>query len=160
MKTIDKTTIMENTLKIHLDRILTQICKIMKKYEENPNSEENFLNIIYSHPIYKNRKEVEKFSSIIEKAGVNFKEKIMEIKDKSDMRQKRLVELQKINNFIDNNYEKLLMDINKEDKNLLLTSQLELSENDDLINDEIEEKQNKIKKIRENKKFLKKKEKI
>ena len=162
METLDKTIIMENTLKIILDRILTQISKIMKKYEENPNSEENFLNIIYSHPIYKNRKKVEKFSSIIEKAGVNFKEKIIEIKDKSDMRQKRLVELHQINNFIDNNYEKLLMDINKEEKNLLLTSQIELNENenDDLNNDEIEEKQNKIKKIRENKKFLKKKRKL
>ena len=82
MKTIDKSKILEKTLNIYLDRILTHMSKFMKKYEKSPGLIENILNVIYLHPIYKNRKTVEKFSSIVEKAGLNFKEKIIEIKEK------------------------------------------------------------------------------
>jgi hypothetical protein len=160
MKTIDKSKILEKTLNIYLDRILTHMSKFMKKYEKSPGLIENILNVIYLHPIYKNRKTVEKFSSIVEKAGLNFKEKIIEIKEKSEMKQKRVDELEQINNFIDFNYEKLLIDINKSKKNLLLPSQIEINENDEINNDNIEEKRNDIKKIRENKKFLKKKRKL
>ena len=160
MKTIDKSKILEKTLNIYLDRILTHMSKFMKKYEKSPGLIENILNVIYLHPIYKNRKTVEKFSSIVEKAGLNFKEKIIEIKEKSEMKQKRVDELEQINNFIDFNYEKLLIDINKSEKNLLLPSQIEINENYEINNDNIEEKRNDIKKIRENIKFLKKKRKL
>ena len=76
------------------------------------------------------------------------------------MKQKRVDELEQINNFIDFNYEKLLIDINKSEKNLLLPSQIEINENYEINNDNIEEKRNDIKKIRENIKFLKKKRKL
>ena len=58
METIDKAQITEKTLTLYLDRILTHISKFMIKYEKSPNFTENFLNIIYSHPIYKNRKKI------------------------------------------------------------------------------------------------------
>jgi len=157
MKTIDKTKIFEKTLNISLDRILTHISRFMKKYEQESNLIENILNVVYLHPIYKNRKTIQKFSEVIDKAGLNFKEKIIEIKEKSDMRQKRIDELDKINNFVDINYEKLLTDINKSERNLLSSPQIELNENDEVKSDE---KQKEIKKIRENKKFLKKKRKM
>ena len=160
MENIDKIKIIENDLNLYLDRILTHICKIIKKYENSPKLKEKILNIIYSHPIYKNRKKIEKFSSIIDKSGLNFKEKIIEIKEKSDMKKKRIDELQQINNFIDINYEKLLIDINKSEKKLLLPSQTETKENEEINNDNNEEKKNEIKKNRENKKFLKKKRKM
>ena len=160
METIDKAQIMEKTLNIYLDRILTHISKFMLKYEKSANFTENILNLIYSHPIYKNRKTVEKFSSIIEKAGLNFKEKIIEVKEKCDMKQKRVDELEQINNFIDINYEQLLTDINKGEKNLFLPTQIEINENDENNYDNLEERRNDIKKIRENKKFLKKKRKM
>ena len=160
MENIDKIQIIENDLNLYLDRILTHICKIIKKYENSPKLKEKILNIIYSHPIYKNRKKIEKFSSIIDKSGLNFKEKIIEIKEKSDMKKKRIDELQQINNFIDINYEKLLIDINKSEKKLLLPSQTETKENEEINNDNNEEKKNEIKKNRENKKFLKKKRKM
>ena len=160
MENIDKIQIIENDLNLYLDRILTHINKIIKKYENSPKLKEKILNIIYSHPIYKNRKKIEKFSSIIDKSGLNFKEKIIEIKEKSDMKKKRIDELQQINNFIDINYEKLLIDINKSEKKLLLPSQTETKENEEINNDNNEEKKNEIKKNRENKKFLKKKRKM
>ena len=160
MEIKDKIKIIESDLNLYLDRILTHICKIIKKYENSPKLKEKILNIIYSHPIYKNRKKIEKFSSIIDKSGLNFKEKIIEIKEKSDMKKKRIDELQQINNFIDINYEKLLIDINKSEKKLLLPSQTETKENEEINNDNNEEKKNEIKKNRENKKFLKKKRKM
>ncbi len=160
MEIKDKIQIIENDLNLYLDRILTHINKIIKKYENSPKLKEKILNIIYSHPIYKNRKKIEKFSSIIDKSGLNFKEKIIEIKEKSDMKKKRIDELQQINNFIDINYEKLLIDINKSEKKLLLPSQTETKENEEINNDNNEEKKNEIKKNRENKKFLKKKRKM
>ena len=158
MEIKDKIQIID--LNLYLDRILTHINKIIKKYENSPKLKEKILNIIYSHPIYKNRKKIEKFSSIIDKSGLNFKEKIIEIKEKSDMKKKRIDELQQINNFIDTNYEKLLIDINKSEKKLLLPSQTETKENEEINNDNNEEKKNEIKKNRENKKFLKKKRKM
>ena len=160
MEIKDKIKIIESDLNLNLDRILTHICKIIKKYENSPKLKEKILNIIYSHPIYKNRKKIEKFSLIIDKSGLNFKEKIIEIKEKSDMKKKRIDELQQINNFIDINYEKLLIDINKSEKKLLLPSQTETKENEEINNDNNEEKKNEIKKNRENKKFLKKKRKM
>ena len=160
MEIKDKIKIIESDLNLYLDRILTHICKIIKKYENSPKLKEKIFNIIYSHPIYKNRKKIEKFSSIIDKSGLNFKEKIIEIKEKSDMKKKRIDELQQINNFIDTNYEKLLIDINKSEKKLLLPSQTETKENEEINNDNNEEKKNEIKKNRENKKFLKKKRKM
>ena len=156
MKTLEKTKmLLEKIINLNLDKILTYINKFMKNYEQNPNSMDKIINVIYLHPIYKNKKTVQKFSELIEKAGLNYKEKIIEIKEKSDIYQKRIDELDKINNFIDINYEKLISDINKSEKNLLPSSHIEINEDDD-----IEKKQNEIKQIRENKKFLKKKRKL
>ena len=73
---------------------------------------ENILNTLYLHPISKSKKKIEKFLSIIEKAELNYKEKIIDIKEASDMKKKRIDELGQINNFIDFNYEKLLKEIN------------------------------------------------
>ena len=160
MKTIDKTEIMEKTLNLYLGRILAHICKFLKIYKEKPNSMENILNVIYLHPISKSKKKIEKFLSIIEKAELNYKEKIIDIKEASDMKKKRIDELGQINNFIDFNYEKLLKEINKGEKNLLLPSQTEINEIDEIKNDDFEKKRSVLKKLRETKKFLKKKRKL
>ena len=160
MKTIDKTEIIEKTLNLYLGRILAHICKFLKIYKEKSNSMENILNVLYLHPISKNKKKIEKFLSIIEKAELNYKEKIIDIKEASDMKKKRIDELGQINNFIDFNYEKLLKEINKGEKNLLLPSQTEINEIDEIKNDDFEKKRSVLKKLRETKKFLKKKRKL
>jgi NAD(P)-dependent dehydrogenase (short-subunit alcohol dehydrogenase family) len=157
MKAIDKTEIMEKTLNLYLGRILAHICKFLKIYKEKPNSMENAL---YLHPISKSKKKIEKFLSIIEKVELNYKEKIIDIKEASDMKKKRIDELGQINNFIDFNYEKLLKEINKGDKNLLLPSQAEINEINEIKNDDFDKKRSVLKKLRETKKFLKKKRKL
>ena len=160
MKAIDKTEIMEKTLNLYLGRILAHICKFLKIYKEKPNSMENILNVIYLHPISKSKKKIEKFLSIIEKVELKYKEKIIDIKEASDMKKKRIDELGQINNFIDFNYEKLLKEINKGDKNLLLPSQAEINEINEIKNDDFDKKRSVLKKLRETKKFLKKKRKL
>ena len=151
---------MENIINICLTRILTYINKFLRNYKKEPNLVENILNTLYLHPIYKNRKRIEKFLSIIDKAELNFKEKINEIKETSDMKKKRIDELAQINNFIDYNYEKLLKEINKSEGNLLLPSQIKINEIDEIKNNDIEKKRSALKKFRETKKFLKKKRKL
>ena len=158
MDIISEVKIRKKEINITLSRILTYFLDFMKIYKKSA----NFLGIIdkdiFSHPIYKNRKALEKFTSIINNAGLNYKEEILKIKEKSVMKLKRTDELEQINTFIDTNYEKLLADINKSENKLLLSSQLQLNENDE-INKDIEEQKNDIKKIRENRNYLKKREK-
>jgi NAD(P)-dependent dehydrogenase (short-subunit alcohol dehydrogenase family) len=160
MKTIEKIEIMEKTLNLYLGKILAHICKFLKIYKEKPNSMENILNALYLHPISKSKKKIEKFLSIIEKAELNYKEKIIDIKEASDMKKKRIDELGQINNFIDFNYEKLLTQINKSEKNLLLPSQIEINEIDEIKDDDFDKKRSVLKKLRETKKLLKKKRKL
>ena len=151
---------MEKILNINLDRILTHITKFLRIYKERPNLMENILNTLYLHPISKNKNKIQKFLSIIDKAELNFKEKIIEIKEASDMKKKRIDELAQINNFIDYNYEKLLKEINKNEGNLLLPPQIEINEIDEIKSNDIEKKRSALKKFRKIKKFLKKKRKL
>ena len=159
MDIISKVKIREKEIDLALSRILTYFLDFMKIYKKSSNFIEKIDKVIFSHPIYKNRKALEKFTSIINSAGLNYKEEIIKIKEKSDMNLKRTDELEQINKFIDTNYEKLLTDINKSEIKLLLSPQIELDENDE-INKDIEEKKNDIKKIRKNRKLLKKKRKL
>ena len=159
MDIISKVKIREKEIDLALSRILTYFLDFMKIYKKSSNFIEKIDKVIFSHPIYKNRKALEKFTSIINSAGLNYKEEIIKIKEKSDMNLKRTDELEQINKFIDTNYEKLLTDINKSEIKLLLSPQIELDENDE-INKDIEEKKNDIKIIRENRKLLKKKRKL
>ena len=149
---------MENRINLCLTRILTHIGQFLRNYKKKPNLVENILNTLYLHPIYKNRKKIEKFLSIIEKAELNFKEKINEIKETSDMKKKRIDELAQINNFIDYNYEKLLKEINKSEGNLLLPSQIKINEIDEIKNDDIGKKEMLLKNLEKLKSFSKKRE--
>ena len=151
---------MENIINIYLDRILKHICKFLRYYKEKPNLMENILNALYLHPISKNTKKIQKFLSLIDKAKLNYKEKIIEIKETSEMKKKRNDELGQINCFIDFNYEKLLKEINKSEGNALLPSQIEINEIDEIKDNDIEKKRSLLKKLRKAKKFLKKKRKL
>jgi len=159
MNILSQEKIREKQINLTLSRTLTFFLDFMKIYKKSSNFIENIDKVIFSHPIYKNRKSLEKFTSIINSAGINCKEEIIKIKEKSDMNLKRTDELEQINKFIDTNYEKLLTDINKSEKKLLLSSQIELNEEDEVDKD-MKEKKDDIKIFRENKKLLKKKRKM
>ena len=105
---------------------------------------------------------------MIEKAGLNFKEKIIEIKEQTDMKKKRINELCQINNFIDINYEKLIEDESEKAKEQKLPLPFQNIEQNEIISNSNDNKGINLKEKdilvedtkneeKENKKFLEKK---
>ena len=93
-----------------LNTIQTLSLKFMKKCEAFPKLKEEINNLICSHPIFKNRNKIHSFALMILNAEKQLTEKIKDIQNKSDMRQKRKDELEQINNFLSTGYKKMLSD--------------------------------------------------
>ena len=99
-----------------LNTIQTLSLKFIKKYEQFPKLKEEIDNLICSHSIFKNRNKIHNFAMMIMNAEKKLKEKIIDIQEKSDMRQKRKEELDQINNFLSTGYKKMLTDGNDQNK--------------------------------------------
>ena len=99
-----------------LNTIQTLSLKFLKKCEAFPKLKEEINNLICTHPIFKNRQKIHSFSLMILNAEKQLKEKIKNIQEKSDMRQKRKDELEQINNFLSTGYKKMLSDGNEQIK--------------------------------------------
>ena len=99
-----------------LNTIQTLSLKFIKKYEQFPKLKEEIDNLICSHSIFKNRNKIHNFTMMIMNAEKKLKEKIIDIQEKSDMRQKRKEELDQINNFLSTGYKKMLTDGNDQNK--------------------------------------------
>ena len=93
-----------------LNTIQTLSIKFLKKCEAFPKLKEEINNLICSHSIFKNRNKIHNFAMMIMNAEKQLKEKIIDIQEKSDMRQKRKEELEQINNFLSTGYKKMLSD--------------------------------------------------
>ena len=99
-----------------LNTIQTLSLKFMKKCEAFPKLKEEINNLICSHPIFKNRNKIHSFALMILNAEKQLTEKIKDIQNKSDMRQKRKDELEQINNFLSTGYKKMLSDGSDQNK--------------------------------------------
>ena len=99
-----------------LNTIQTLSLKFIKKYEAFPKLKEEIDNLICSHSIFKNRNKIHSFAMMIINAEKKLKEKIIDIQEKSDMRQKRKEELDQINNFLSTGYKKMLTDGSDQNK--------------------------------------------
>ena len=99
-----------------LNTIQTLSLKFIKKYEAFPKLKEEIDNLICSHSIFKNRNKIHSFAMMIMNAEKKLKEKIIDIQEKSDMRQKRKEELDQINNFLSTGYKKMLTDGSDQNK--------------------------------------------
>ena len=105
-------------LKLYL--ILENNLQYLKKYDSHPNIRDKLDRIILEHSIYKNRRKIERFNLILKNSNDSIKQKIIEIKEESDMRKKRKEELVIINDFIKTNIKDLISDnSNKENIKLL-----------------------------------------
>ena len=93
-----------------LNTIQTLSIKFLKKCESFPKLKEEINNLICSHPIYKNRQKIHQFALMVMNSEKQIKEKIIDIQEQSDMRQKRKEELDSINNFLSTGYKKMLTD--------------------------------------------------
>ena len=158
---IENEKILKKQLNTILNKILTFIGMFLKKYEFQE-LKETINHFIYSHSIYKNRDRINSFANIIMNSNKTIENKIIELQENSEIKQKRKNELKKINTFLSNN-NNLILSKEKENKNIkLLPDEIEIKKNfEDNIIDSQEKKENDIlnenlKEIEE-KKFLQKK---
>ena len=106
----EETKALKKYLTNTLNTINTLSVKFLKKCESFPKLKEEINNLICSHPIYKNKQKVHQFALMIMNSEKQIKDKIADIQQQSDMRQKRKEELDQINNFLDTGYKKMLTD--------------------------------------------------
>ena len=120
-----------------LNTIQTLSIKFLKKCESFPKLKEEINNLICSHPIYKNRQKIHQFALMVMNSEKQIKEKIIDIQEQSDMRQKRKEELDSINNFLSTGYKKMLTDGSEQMKikKLLPAPKKEEKQNDEEEND-------------------------
>ena len=106
----EETKTLKKYLTNTLNTIHTLSIKFLKKCESFPKLKEEINDLICSHPIFKNRKKIHQFALMIMNSEKNINEKILDIQEQSDMRQKRKEELDQINNFLSTGYKKMLSD--------------------------------------------------
>ena len=106
----EETKTLKKYLTNTLNTIQTLSIKFLKKCESFPKLKEEINDLICSHPIYKNRKKIHQFALMIMNSEKHINEKIIDIQEQSDMRQKRKDELDQINNFLSTGYKKMLSD--------------------------------------------------
>ena len=123
-----------------LNTIQTLSIKFLKKCESFPKLKEEINNLICSHPIYKNRQKIHQFALMVMNSEKQIKEKIIDIQEQSDMRQKRKEELDSINNFLSTGYKKMLTDGNEQMK---IKKLLPAPKKEEKQNDEEEKDKNK-----------------
>ena len=76
-----------------LNTIQSLSLKFIKKCEAFPKLKEEINNLICTHSIFKSRNKIHNFAMMIMNAEKQLKSKIIDIQEKSDMRQKRRDEL-------------------------------------------------------------------
>ena len=123
-----------------LNTIQTLSIKFLKKCESFPKLKEEINNLICSHPIYKNRQKIHQFALMVMNSEKQIKEKIIDIQEQSDMRQKRKEELDSINNFLSTGYKKMLTDGSEQIK---IKKLLPAPKKEEKQNDEEEKDKNK-----------------
>ena len=125
-------------LKSVLNKVEKSIFRFLKKYDSHPNIRDKLDRIILEHSIYKNRRKIERFNLILKNSNDSIKQKIIDIKEESDMRKKRKEELVIINDFIKTNIKDLISDNSNKESIKLFPSgkreeKIEKKESDDIL---------------------------
>ena len=115
-----------------LNTVNTLCTKFLKKTDSYPKLKDEINNLICSHPIFKNRQNIHKFALMIVNSEKKIQEKIENIQEQSDMRQKRREELGQITNFLNTGYKKMLTDGSEQMKIKKLLPSTEKEEKQDI----------------------------
>ena len=115
-----------------LNTVNTLCTKFLKKTDSYPKLKDEINNLICSHPIFKNRQNIHKFALMIVNSEKKIQEKIENIQEQSDMRQKRREELGQITNFLNTGYKKMLTDGSEQMKIKKLLPSIEKEEKQDI----------------------------
>jgi NAD(P)-dependent dehydrogenase (short-subunit alcohol dehydrogenase family) len=138
-------------LKNNLDKILSQITFFLKNCERFKLEESELNNLIYTHSIYKNRNRISEFLDKINNSEEKIRDKIIELQEESEMRQRKKNEVEDLKNILNVNMNNNLLTNESQDKSILLITEglsEDKTENDILVEDS---------KDVENKELLKKK---
>ena len=114
---IEKEIIFKKRINTLLNKILTFVGLFLKNCE-SAEIQEKIYNFIYFHPIYKKKDIINTFTNLILNAGNCFTNKIIEIQENTQIKQKRKKELNKINTFLSDKNTKLILEDQNEDKNI------------------------------------------
>ena len=127
-----------------LTNINSQLKKFMLKYEKNPKLQSEIDSLIYQHPIFDNKKTIQKFNTLLKFSGEEEKAKLEENKQKSRMYRERQKELNKVKDFVNQNYLKMLPEGNN------IIKQIEPSKEEKKDNEKEEKKEEKNEKKNSN----------
>ena len=125
-----------------LNTVNTLCTKFLKKTDSYPKLKDEINNLICSHPIFKNRQNIHKFALMIVNSEKKIQEKIENIQEQSDMRQKRREELGQITNFLNTGYKKMLTDGSEQMKIKKLLPSTEKEEKQDIEDNKNNNKNN------------------
>ena len=139
----DKKELLEKIFNETLNNINTNLLLFFKYYRKNFKFDEYICEILYTNPIFRNRKKLILLADIIKRTENHQKQKIKENKKKTEMYNMRIEEMKEIKNFIEENKKNLL---NLENTNLLDSEKY----NNDKMIEELNEQKNETKKEKEN----------
>ena len=117
----DENIYKKKQLKNNLDKILSQITFFLRNCERFNLNENDLNNLIYTHSIYKNRNRISEFLEKINNSEGKILNKVIELQEESEMRQKRKNEIEDLKNILNVNTNNLLPQENPENNKLLIT---------------------------------------
>ena len=117
----DENIYKKKQLKNNLDKILSQITFFLRNCERFNLNENDLNNLIYTHSIYKNRNRISEFLEKINNSEGKILNKVIELQEESEMRQKRKNEIEDLKNILNINTNNLLPQENPENNKLLIT---------------------------------------
>ena len=117
----DENIYKKKQLKNNLDKILSQITFFLRNCERFDLNENDLNNLIYTHSIYKNRNRISEFLEKINNSEGKILNKVIELQEESEMRQKRKNEIEDLKNILNISTNNLLPQENPENNKLLIT---------------------------------------
>ena len=117
----DENIYKKKQLKNNLDKILSQITFFLRNCERFNLNENDLNNLIYTHSIYKNRNRISEFLEKINNSEGKILNKVIELQEESEMRQKRKNEIEDLKNILNISTNNLLPQENPENNKLLIT---------------------------------------
>ena len=104
----DENIYKKKQLKNNLDKILSQVTFFLRNCEKLNLNENELNNLIYTHSIYKNRNRISELLEKINNSEGKIRNKVIELQEESEMRQKRKNEIEDLKNILNINTNNLL----------------------------------------------------
>jgi NAD(P)-dependent dehydrogenase (short-subunit alcohol dehydrogenase family) len=104
----EKIELLEEIFKDSLNNINKNISVFFRYYRKNLKDNEKISEMIYTNPIFRNRKKLILLADIIKKTENHLKHKIKENKKKTEMYNMRIEEMNEVKNFIEKNKNEIL----------------------------------------------------